>query len=61
MAKKEFVRTTIDLPNDLNKKLLHEADKENRSRHLQMLYSIEKYFERQENGNNKQTKKGVKK
>ncbi len=63
MAKKQkgFVRTTIDLPNALNEKLLLEADKENRSRHLQMIYSIEKYFEIQENGNGNRQKKEIKK
>lgn len=42
---KDFVRTTIDLPPVLNKKIIAEAEKEMRSRHSQMIYALEKYFE----------------
>jgi hypothetical protein len=45
MKTKEFVRTTIDLPFSLNKKLSAEAEKEKRSRHSQMLFVLEKFFE----------------
>ena len=42
---KDFVRTTIDLPPILNKKIIAEAEKEMRSRHSQMIYALERYFE----------------
>lgn len=57
---KDFVRTTIDLPIELNEKLYAEAETEHRSRHTQMLYVLEKYFE-QSNGEKKSDKKGAKK
>lgn len=52
---KDFVRTTIDLPVHLHKKLTAEADKEKRSRHSQMLIALEKFFETP-NGNGKKEK-----
>ena len=48
----KIVRTTIDLPQNLHEKILAEADKEKRSRHSQMVYALEKYFETP-NGNGK--------
>jgi predicted transcriptional regulator len=42
---KETVRTTIDLPVDLHEKLCAEAGREKRSRHSQMVYALEKFFE----------------
>lgn len=45
MTEKTFVRTSIDLPASLNRKLLAEAEKNKRSRHAQMLFAIEKFFE----------------
>ncbi len=54
---KEFVRTTVDLPNDLNAKLCAEAEKEKRSRHAQIIYALGKYFEpRNESGKREKTK-----
>lgn len=50
--KKEIVRTTIDLPAGLNRKLLDAAEKAKRSRHAQMIYALEKFFE-PESGNGK--------
>lgn len=52
---KEIVRTTIDLPVSLNRKLIAEAEKFRRSRHSQMLIAIEKFFETP-NGNGKKEK-----
>ena len=45
METKEIVRTTIDLPVELNRKLIAEAEKAKRSRHSQMLIALEKFFE----------------
>lgn len=42
---KQTVRTTIDLPSELNAKLCAEAEKTKRSRHSQMLIALEKFFE----------------
>ena len=42
---REIIRTTIDLPADLNQKLLDEAEKTKRSRHAEMIYRLEKSFE----------------
>ncbi len=52
---KEIVRTTIDLPLPLNKKLMVEAEKFRRSRHSQMLIALEKFFETPD-GNGKKEK-----
>ncbi len=52
---KEIVRTTIDLPAQLNEKLLRECEKTKRSRHSQMLIALEKFFETP-NGNGKKEK-----
>ena len=41
----EIVRTTIDLPIELNKKLLDLCEKTKRSRHAEMLFILEKNFE----------------
>lgn len=53
---KEIVRTTIDLPQDLNEKLLVLCQKTKRSRHAQMLFVLEKFFETPPNGNGKKEK-----
>ena len=42
---KEIVRTTIDLPAELNEKLLRQCEKTKRSRHAEMLFVLEKSFE----------------
>lgn len=42
---KEIVRTTIDLPADLNEKLLRNCEKSKRSRHAEMIFLLEKSFE----------------
>ena len=53
----KIVRTTIDLPANLHEKILAEADKEKRSRHSQMVYALEKYFETpHENGKREKAK-----
>jgi len=39
------VRTTIDLPAELNAKLLRNCEKTKRSRHSEMIYLLEKSFE----------------
>ena len=41
----EIVRTTIDLPIELNAKLLRECEKTKRSRHAEMLFILEKNFD----------------
>ncbi len=46
IEKKNCVKTTIVLPAALNEKLLREAVKEKRSRHSQIIYALEKAFER---------------
>ena len=51
----KIVRTTIDLPANLHEKILAEADKEKRSRHSQMVYALEKFFETP-NGDGKREK-----
>ncbi len=43
--KAEIVRTTIDLPAELNAKLLRNCEKTKRSRHSEMIYLLEKSFE----------------
>lgn len=43
--KTEIVRTTIDLPAELNAKLVREAGRKKRSRHAQMLIALEKFFD----------------
>jgi hypothetical protein len=40
-----FIRTTIDLPEDLNRKLLASTEKSKRSRHAEMIFILEKSFE----------------
>ncbi len=52
---KEIFRTTIDLPADLNAKLLQSCEKSKRSRHAEMIYLLEKVFETP-NGNGKKEK-----
>ncbi len=52
---KEIFRTTIDLPADLNTKLLQRCEETKRSRHAEMVYLLEKSFE-QPNGNGKKEK-----
>lgn len=42
---KQIVRTSIDLPAELNRKLLDETGKTKRSRHAEMIYRLEKSFE----------------
>ena len=42
---KEIVRTTIDLPTELNEKLLRLCERTKRSRHAEMLFVLEKFFE----------------
>ncbi len=54
----EIVRTTIDLPVELNEKLLRSCEKTKRSRHAEMLFILEKSFETAPDGNGKkETKK----
>ncbi len=43
--KTEIVRTTIDLPAELNRKLLRNCRTTKRSRHAEMIYLLEKSFE----------------
>lgn len=45
METKEIVRTTIDLPLELNEKLLQRCEQSKRSRHAEMLFLLEKSFE----------------
>jgi len=52
---KEIFRTTIDLPADLNTKLLQRCETTRRSRHAEMVFLLEKVFE-QPNGNGKKEK-----
>lgn len=52
---KEIVRTTIDLPLELNERLLKLCEKTKRSRHAEMLFVLEKFFETP-NGNGKKEK-----
>lgn len=42
---KETVRTTIELPANLNANLLRRCEKTKRSRHAEMIYLLEKSFE----------------
>lgn len=42
---KQIVRTTIELPAQLNEKLIAEARRAKRSRHAQMIFALEKFFE----------------
>lgn len=44
----EIVRTTIDLPIALNGKLLKSCAETKRSRHAEMLFILEKFFENEE-------------
>ena len=54
---KEIVRTTIDLPLELNEKLLQLCRKTKRSRHAEMLFVLEKFFETPyESGEKEKTK-----
>lgn len=54
---KEIVRTTIDLPLELNEKLLALCGKTKRSRHAEMLFLLEKSFETPSaNGKKEKTK-----
>jgi hypothetical protein len=43
--KTAVVRTTIDLPAELNRKLLQNCEKTKRSRHAEMIYLLEKSFD----------------
>ena len=43
--KAPIVRTTINLPAELNQKLLDAMEKSRRSRHAEMVYALEKFFE----------------
>lgn len=52
---KEIVRTTIDLPADLNEKLLARCAETKRSRHAEMIFLLEKSFQ-PPNGNGKKEK-----
>lgn len=52
---KEIYRTTIDLPVALNEKLLRECEKTKRSRHAEMIYLLEKFFDTP-NGNGEKEK-----
>ncbi len=54
----ESVRFTLDVPSELNKKLVSEAVKEKRSRHAQILMILENSFG---NGNGSHRKNGEKK
>ena len=55
--KTEIVRTTIDLPAELNRKLLRNCEKTKRSRHAEMIYLLEQSFETvSENGKREKTK-----
>lgn len=44
----EIVRTTIDLPIALNEKLLKSCAETKRSRHAEMIFILEKFFENEE-------------
>jgi predicted transcriptional regulator len=57
METREYVRTTIELPAELNAKLCAEAAKTKRSRHAQMLFALEKFFETPVDNGKKETKK----
>ena len=52
----EIVRTTIDLPVELNEKLLRRTEQTKRSRHAEMLFLLEKSFETTQVGNGKKEK-----
>lgn len=52
----ENVRTTIELPAELNEKLLQRCGETKRSRHAEMVFLLEKSFE-QTNGNGKKAAK----
>ena len=52
----EIVRTTIDLPAALNEKLLRLCEKTKRSRHAEMLFVLEKFFETAPNKSGKKEK-----
>ncbi len=54
---KEIVRTTIDLPAELNEKLLRLCETTKRSRHAEMLFVLEKFFESPNGNGKKETKK----
>ena len=53
---KEIVRTTIDLPNELNEKLLQKCELSKRSRHAEILFILEKSFAPEQNANGKKEK-----
>lgn len=53
---REVVRTTIDLPADLNRKLLQRCETTKRSRHAEMVFLLEKNFDAQSVGNGKKEK-----
>lgn len=54
---REIVRTTIDLPADLNEKLLARCAETKRSRHAEMIFLLEKSFEPVANGNGRKEKR----
>lgn len=43
-TKPDVVRTTIDIPAELNERLVREAKAEKRSRHRQIIYLLEKNY-----------------
>ena len=57
-ARPSTVRFTLDVPVELNKKLVAEAKAEKRSRHKQILIILERVFE---NGNGSFAQNGEKK
>lgn len=46
----------LTIPTELNRKLCAEAGKEHRSRQAQIVYTLEKLFEKSPNGNGKKEK-----
>lgn len=42
------IQTTIDLPDELHKKIAVEAKRQGRSRHQQMLFVLDKFFKEKE-------------
>lgn len=51
----EIIRTTIDLPVALNEKLLRRCEETKRSRHAEMVFLLENFFETP-NGNGRKEK-----
>ena len=55
-TERNVVSLTLHLPSELSEKLIAAAKPEKRSRHAQIIYALEKFFEAAPNGNGKKEK-----